>query len=363
MTRKTLGYVELEWTCANCGTRNPGPNEFCNACGAPQPEDVEFEQPLDRKLITDEEKLARAKAGPDKHCPYCNARNAGDAKFCGACGGDLSEAAVRESGRVVGAHREGPVAQVNCPACGSANPASNKVCSNCGASLTKEAAEVPEPRPQPRATPARRGLGMGAIVAIGLICVIAAAAIYMLFLRTDELVGQVQAVYWERSIPILALSEVQGQDWNDAIPSDAELGSCQLEYRYTSDEPEANSEEVCGTPYEVDTGSGFAEVVQDCVYEVYDDFCTYTVMDWMEVDTITLSGDDLTPRWPDTTNLSTDQREGDGEESYQVTFGSSEGEYTYTVSNPSEFSRFSSGSSWILKVNALGSVVSAEPAE
>ena len=132
MTKKSLGYVELEWTCENCGTRNPGPSGFCNACGAPQPEDVEFEQPLDQKLITDEEKLARAKAGPDKHCPYCNARNAGDAKFCGACGGDLSDAAVRESGRVVGAHHDEPIPDVNCPACGTANPGSNKVCSNCG---------------------------------------------------------------------------------------------------------------------------------------------------------------------------------------------------------------------------------------
>jgi rRNA maturation endonuclease Nob1 len=360
MTKKTLGYVELEWTCENCGTRNAGPNEFCNACGAPQPEDVEFEQPLEQKLITDEAKLARAKAGPDKHCPYCNARNAGDAKFCGACGGDLSEAAVRESGRVVGAHREGPVADVNCPACGTANPANNKICSNCGSSLTKEPVKKPEVRPQAEPSPARKGASMGVIIALGLICVLAVAAIYFLFIRTEELVGRVDGVQWERSIPIEALILVERQDWFDALPSDAEVGDCELEFRYTSDEPEPNSEEVCGTPYEVDTGSGFAEVVQDCVYEVYDDFCTYSVMDWQVFDTFTLTGTDLSPRWPDT-NLASDQREGDPNESYEITFSSSEGDYTYTTSDAGEFSRFSSGSSWTLKVNALGSVVSVEP--
>lgn len=361
MTKKTLGYVELEWTCENCGTRNPGPNEFCNACGAPQPEDVEFEQPLDQKLITDEAKLARAKAGPDKHCPYCNARNASDAKFCGACGGDLSEAAVRESGRVVGAHREGPVPDVNCPACGTANPANNKVCSNCGSSLTKEPVEKPEPRPQPKPGPVRKGASMGALLGIGLFCLIAAVAIFMLFFRTEELVGRVEGVQWERSIPIEALILVDRQDWFDAMPSDAEVGDCQLEFRYTSDQPEPNSEEVCGTPYTVDTGSGFGEVVQDCVYEVYDDFCTYSVMDWQVFDTLTLTGTDMNPAWPDT-NLASDQREGDGVESFEVIFSSNEGDYTYTTTDPSEFNQFTPGSKWTLNVNALGGLVSVDPA-
>lgn len=360
MTKKTLGYVELEWTCENCGTRNPGPNEFCNACGAPQPENVEFEQPLDQKLITDEEKLARAEAGPDKHCPYCNARNPGDAEFCGACGGDQSEAAVRESGRVVGAHREGPVPDVNCPNCGTANPASNKDCTNCGASLTKEPVDKLEPAPEPKPSPARKGMSIGAIIGIGAICILAFAAIYFLFIGTEELVGRVEGVQWERSIPIEALTLVERKGWFDEIPSDAEVGTCQLEYRYTSDEPKPNAEEVCGTPYTVDTGSGFGEVVQDCVYEVYDDKCTYSVMDWQIFDTFTLTGSDLNPRWPDT-NITEDQREGDPDESYEVTFSSDEGNYSYTASDPDEFSQFTTGSSWTLTVNALGSVVSVEP--
>jgi hypothetical protein len=202
---------------------------------------------------------------------------------------------------------------------------------------------------------------MGALLGIGLFCLIAAVAIFMLFFRTEELVGRVEGVQWERSIPIEALILVDRQDWFDAMPSDAEVGDCQLEFRYTSDQPEPNSEEVCGTPYTVDTGSGFGEVVQDCVYEVYDDFCTYSVMDWQVFDTLTLTGTDMNPAWPDT-NLASDQREGDGVESFEVIFSSNEGDYTYTTTDPSEFNQFTPGSKWTLNVNALGGLVSVDPA-
>ena len=44
MAKKTLGYEELQWTCPSCGGINPGPQNTCGSCGAPQPDDVKFEQ-------------------------------------------------------------------------------------------------------------------------------------------------------------------------------------------------------------------------------------------------------------------------------------------------------------------------------
>jgi hypothetical protein len=360
MTKKSLGYVELEWTCPRCSTRNPGQRKFCNACGAPQPDDVQFEQAAEEKIITDKDTIARAKAGPDIHCPYCNARNPGDAKFCGACGGDLSEAAVRESGRVVGAHKDTPAEEITCPACGTANHAGNKICTNCGSSLLKDVPQKPEPKAAVSKA-ASRGLPIVAIIVVGLCFVIGVFAVYMLFLRTDELTGVVQDVQWERSIPIEVLGLVEREGWYDEIPSDAEVGTCSLDYRYTSDFEVANSIEVCGTPYTVDTGTGFGEVVEDCVYEVSEDYCTYSVMDWQSFDVVTLTGSDLNPEWP-AVNLSSDQREGDKQESYEVIFSSDDEPYTYTASDAAEFSRFEVGSSWILNVNALGGIVSVESA-
>ena len=357
MTKKQLGYVQLEWTCPNCETRNPGPNKFCNGCGAPQPEDVEFEQPLEEEIITDAEEIARAQAGPDVHCPYCGARNAGHAKFCGACGGDLTSAEARQSGRVIGAHRYEPAENVICPACGTANPAANKSCANCGAQLEKEPPLAPEPIAAPSA--AKKGLPLIAILGCGLFCALAAAAIFFLAIKTEERTGQVSAVRWERSIPVEALAPVERQAWRDEIPEGAEVGACSQDFRYTSNEPVSNSTEVCGTPYTIDTGSGFGEVVQDCVYEVYDDRCTYTVMDWEVFDVVTLSGSDLDPIWPEV-SLTGDQRQGDPVDEYVVTFSSDGNDYTYTVSDAGEFSRFEIGSEWILNVTTLGGISSVE---
>jgi hypothetical protein len=200
---------------------------------------------------------------------------------------------------------------------------------------------------------------LAAILGGGLLCAVAAVAIFFLFIRTEELTAQVTGVRWERSIPLEALAPVEREAWFDEIPSDAEVGTCTQAHRHTSDEPEANSTEVCGTPYTVDTGSGFGEVVQDCVYEVYDDRCTYTVMDWEVFDTITVSGVDLNPSWPEI-SLATDQREGTSSEEYVVTLDSDGETYTYTARDVNEFSQFEVGSNWILNVNAVGGISSVE---
>ncbi len=59
-SKKTLGYVQLEWTCPNCNSRNPGPVKTCQNCGAPQPDNVQFEQPAEQKFVTDEKAVKAA---------------------------------------------------------------------------------------------------------------------------------------------------------------------------------------------------------------------------------------------------------------------------------------------------------------
>jgi ribosomal protein L40E len=148
MTKETLGYVRLEWTCPNCSSRNPGPQKTCGSCGAAQPENVEFEQAAQEELVTDEAAIARAKAGPDVHCAFCGARNPAGIENCTQCGADLTEAVTRDSGRVIGAHRDKPAQPVPCPSCGAMNPASALECAACGAPL---APPTPEPRIRRRA--------------------------------------------------------------------------------------------------------------------------------------------------------------------------------------------------------------------
>ncbi|MBM3190390.1 MAG: hypothetical protein FJZ90_16940, partial [Chloroflexi bacterium] len=122
MARKRLGYIELEWTCPSCSSRNPGTTKTCHTCGAAMPDDIQFELPAEQKLDTSEETAKRVAAGPDIHCPYCGARNPGDAKVCAQCGGDLTQGAKRAAGEVLGAFKTGPAPEVACPSCGAPNP-------------------------------------------------------------------------------------------------------------------------------------------------------------------------------------------------------------------------------------------------
>ena len=362
MTRKTLGYVYLEWTCPRCESKNPGPQKFCNGCGGPQPEDVEFQQAAQEVLIEDQAEIAQAKVGPDVHCPYCNARNPGDAKFCGACGGDLAGAKARESGRVVGAHRAGPAEEIICPACSTPNLPTAHRCANCGGSLAVEKPQPPSPISDEKMAPKKKIGFSGISIAALVLCILVVVVVMALGLRTKDIIGEVQVVQWTRVIPILALGPVENEGWFDEIPPDADLGDCRSEYHHTQDEPTVNSIEVCGTPYTVDTGSGLGEVVEDCVYEVYEDWCTYTQMDWITVDTVTSSGHDLNPLWPDIT-LSEGQVEGDGEEEYQVVFQTDERTHSFETDDYNQFSQFEVGSRWILTVNTFNTVVSVEPAD
>ena len=54
----------------------------------------------EERKLTDEQKIARAKTGPDIHCGVCGARNTADAKVCSQCGADLTQGKARAAGQV-----------------------------------------------------------------------------------------------------------------------------------------------------------------------------------------------------------------------------------------------------------------------
>ena len=351
MAKKKLGYVELHWECPNCGTINPGGETTCKGCTAPQPENVEFFQASQQQLITNEEKLKRARAGADIHCGFCGTRNPAGATHCSQCKAPLSEGKKREGGRVVGAFQEGKAKEIDCPHCGAKNLETNSRCAQCGGSLRS----APEPQAKPQAKPSK--VSPVALGIIGLVLVGLCAGIYFIFLRTDSLIGTVSGVEWERAIILEQIVPVQYQDWLDQIPSDAEVIACEQEIRYESDTPTENSIEVCGTPYNVDDGSGYAEVVQDCVYQIPDDFCSYSVLEWAAVETLTTTGTDMNPYYANP-SLAQDQRLGTGTETFTIYFEADGERYTYTTEDYSLFSQAAPGTRWELQVNSIGGVQS-----
>lgn len=241
------------------------------------------------------------------------------------------------------------------------NVGTAKYCTNCQSPLPK-AAPVPKPRPKPRALPVRPQRRISPVL-LGLLAltVVVCAVFFFLSMRTEELIGRVSDTRWERTVYIEALGPVEREDWQDEIPVDGVVGFCQDEVRYTSAFPEPNSEEVCGTPYTVDTGTGIGEVVQDCEYLVYDDYCSYTVDEWQVIDQRTASGNDFAPEWP-LLNLGFDQREGAREEQYTVTIATDGRSYTYQPDSLQEYQQFDIGSRWILEVNTFNTIMSVSPA-
>ncbi len=358
MARKVKGYVELYWTCPHCGNENAGAHAYCTSCGSPQPPDVDFHQGGSRQLLTDAEQIRRAKAGADIHCGFCGTRNPAGTSTCVQCGADLKEGATRSAGKVVGGFSRGAVQPIECPNCGAMNAGTRSICGNCGAPLAPSRAPKAAAPAKAAAKPLNRSVFIiGAAVLVGM-----CALIYYLFIRTASVQGTVTDARWQRSVAIEAFGPVQLEDWRDQVPSDGYNLSCTQEVRNTQDQPPAagNYQEVCGTEYVVDSGNGSGEVVQDCQYQVYDDYCSYTEDAWAPVTTVAAEGSGLAARWP-APPIASDQRLGAQTESYACVFQAGGGSYTYTTQSFAEFQRCVLGSVWNLEVTGAGGVSSISP--
>ena len=336
MARKVLGYVELVWTCDSCGTRNPGAIRSCTACGAPQPIDVKFERvdPATFNFIKDEALIRMAKAGPDKHCPYCGTRNLAEAQICVKCGGDLT---VGATSRPVGAVIED-------------EPDLSQAASTYQTPVTPKTVER---KPLPK-------WALIIMILVLLACCVFGITYFLRMNQTDQLSATVTEAYWQRQVVVEAYQLVRANDWEGNIPNNAQTYDCQLRYRYDSDTPKENSEEVCGTPYTIDTGTGVGEVVQDCYYKVYEEYCSYDTMQWVVVNTLVDDGYGTNAVWP-STSLGTDQRFGNSTERYTITFTTSSEEYKYTTTDYNLFQQAVSGSDWVIEVNGFGDVTAISP--
>ncbi len=350
--RRTLGYVENEWTCPNCGGRNKGSVKTCENCGAPQPENVQFELPSEQKMVKEEEKVKAAQAGADIHCGFCGTRNPVTAETCSQCGADLKEGKARESGRVMQAPPPQPKV-IKCNNCGTENPGSNSTCSNCGAALPKaQPAQAVAPMPataipgvKPAAQKKPNWLLIGGVLgALAICCVV---GLFLFVFPSKSVEATVTDVHWETSVPVQDIRAVSYSNERGNPPSDAYDISCRDE-----------SQEVCEEKT-IDKGNGFSEVVQECHTET-EQYCSYTVDEWKTIQTYTLEGNDLYPVY-ENPNYSSDQRLGQQSEELSVTFSTEKGNKTYSPGSVSEFQQFDIGSVWTMKLNVMGGVVGVEP--
>ncbi|MBV6397185.1 MAG: hypothetical protein HFACDABA_02790 [Anaerolineales bacterium] len=346
-TEQSKGFIELEWVCPSCNSRNRGPVKACENCGAAQPEDVKFYAPAEAKLIQDENAKKIAGAGPDIHCPFCGTRNRGDAAVCAQCGGDLKEGRKREAGREM--QRQSPVIEVQCTNCGEVNPSTRRICAQCGAPLPR--AGTPPDAPLRPATAsaavpseAKRGLPwlwVGGVVACLVILCVGAA---MLFSPSQTVEASVQDVYWQSATPLQEEQAVRYVNEAGSAPGGAYEVSCQTETR-----------QVC-VDKTIDRGNGYAEVVTEC-HDESQQYCSYTLDEWKTIDTLTMDGHDFEPFYA-SPDLSFGQRLGNVTITFTVYFYADGKTYTYSPADLDEFQQFDLGSAWTLHLNAFDTVVS-----
>lgn len=348
-TEQSKGFIELEWVCPSCNSRNRGPVKTCENCGAAQPSNVQFYAPAEAKLIQDENAKRIASVGPDIHCGFCGTRNPGDAKVCSQCGGDLKEGRARAAGREM--QREAPVTEIKCTNCGEANPSTRTMCSKCGAPLPKAGVKPPATVTPATASPAqgsaaKRGvpwLVIGGIVAcLAIVCIGA----FLLLSPSKTVTATVNDVYWQSSVPLLEEQAVRYQDEAGSAPSGAYDVSCHTETR-----------QVC-VDKTIDRGNGYAEVVTEC-HDENQQYCSYTLDEWKTIETYTLDGHDFDPLYT-SPDLLAGQRLGDVNITFTVYFYGNGQTYTYTPRDLYEFQQFTIGSTWTLHLNAFGVVVSVE---
>ncbi|MRR29474.1 zinc ribbon domain-containing protein [bacterium] len=361
MAKKQLGFVEMEWVCPRCGSKNPGPQKTCTNCGGPQPQDVKFQQREGQQLIKGEEAEKIAQTAPDVHCAFCGTRNKADASVCVQCGADLKQGTKREAGEVVGAFSSSPVPDKPCPTCGQLNPAGALTCKNCGASLVAPTVAtpqfaVPSTRQPVKLSPVMIVVGIIGLIGVIILCVVAANALG----RTENVSASVQSTNWTTQLAVEEFQPVTLQGWAENIPSGAAVGACEYRYSFTASEPQPVSTEVCGTPYTVDQGTGFGQVVQDCEYQVYAEYCEYQVEQWVAVDRLSMQGSDLNPQLPQV-SLSGSQRTGDSNAEYSILFNTDQGLLEYHTNDLSLYQQAQIGSRWSLEINSSGAIVSAQP--
>ncbi len=356
--KRTLGYVQNEWVCPNCSTRNKGGEKTCENCGAPQPENVQFELPAEQKFVTDEKQKQAAQAGADIHCGFCGTRNPANAETCSQCGGDLKEGMARAAGQVM----EKPTARpkiVKCDNCGIENASSNAVCSNCGSPLPKIAPAQPvfnAPQARSGISPAAPATGkkstrspwLIAAAVLGCLALVCVGALMLFVFPTSSVQATVTDVYWQTNVPVQEVQPVNYSNERGSPPSDAYNVSCY-----------DDSQEVC-EQRTIDRGNGYSEVVEECHTET-EQYCSYTVDEWTTIQTYTLEGNDLRPVY-ENPSIASDQRLGNESETLTVYFLTEDGnQETYTPNSISEFQQFTPGSTWTLNLNLAGGVVGVEP--
>ncbi len=326
---------EGKWNCKQCGNvGNRGPADFCPACGAAKPEEVEYYLLDEVEAVTNSAQLAEASAGPDWSCTYCKGANKAGYKFCDSCGAGSDKPKLPASNTPV-------VRQV-----------------------------IPQRSWQPKATKAsssKFGL-LFLLVGLFLLCF----AVYKLLVMHPTTLT-VTSVEWKREVLIEKFVTSKDAGWN--TPSGARITGSRRKL-YSAAVPEkvtfenefdGTEEYVCGKENlkngyfrdKICTKSKYKRVrhVTEAKPAVFRTWYEYEVDGWEYARTETATGNFSQPiTWP-ALSFGRKERESSRHEIYfiQLIDKKTQKEYVFPV-NSAEWKRFKPGQEHVAKVNSIGSV-------
>lgn len=336
-----MAVYEGAWDCPHCGNvANRGPDKHCPACGSGRGADVKIYLPENAREVQEEAELARANAGPDWSCSYCQVDNWATARFCVNCGAGQDGSAPR------------PVVDT----------------------LYTKPAEEPKP-----GTRSYRKLLLGCV---GLPLLLLFLLIWMAMPSKADL--KVVGHAWQRVIHSEDYRKVDESDWDNAVPAGAEVQRTSREIhhynkvqigterktRTKSERVQVGSERVkVGTR---NKGNGYFEDVyenrpkyetrtstetySEPVYRddpVYRTKVYYKIWKWVPGSDATAAGQDLNPRWPDFQADPKQHREHGREEHYEVKLVDAKKNkpYSYEAKSEVEWRQFQDGQTYPGKVS------------
>ena len=241
------GFFEMLWDCDHCDTKGllGKSQRHCPECGAPQnPDKRYFPSPEQQQRVE-----GHSYEGADLHCPACNTAMAAKAKNCTKCGSPLDG-----STQVRGVLSAPPVTK-------------------------------------------KKGRRIWPYILVALVLLV--VLVWYFFLRTRDAEVTVTGHRWERTVAIEQYGDYQESAWRDQVPAGASMPVCRSKQRSTR---KVQDGETCTTE-RVDKGDGTFEQLKKCRPKyreepVEDDWCTFRVRRWKQVDAMKASGSGTSPAWP-----------------------------------------------------------------
>jgi len=370
--------VENTWNCSSCGHSNLGRYTQCQNCGSPK-EKEEHYNPADPNgpEIKDAERLRMARAGANRHCPYCEADIREFEEICPSCAATRNEHNDETvTNRDAEAEWLRQMADVEEEAGGF--PLETGVILN---SVRPKVTEKHSDHATVSLPKRRNPWRVAAFIALWIVlsgCLVFGG---IWLFKTWEVNAAVNSVSWRQTATLFQRQQLHGQGWEGTVPISAFNESCERRQNGTENchpqdcrchmvDRDCNCQDCrCHTSCS-SNANGFSECEESCdtccdncpeevcdtCYDqcpVYDNWCSYDYYEWSPLGSNTTHGNTLLVQSPDIRAVGSEQRV-ELEEHYEVIFRNGDESWTYHPSNLSEFQQFSG--LWRVKVNRFGLV-------